>query len=366
VRKPLFNGKTRWQVVVAGLLLGSFLLTACGENSPSILNTFGPVAASESFLFYVILIIATIIFVLVEGALIFSIIRYRERPGMPNPRQIHGNLRIEVLWTVIPSIILFIVLFFTIQGLVNVATQPTSSNTLEVRAVGHQWWWEFYYPKYNITTADELHAPVNTIVQVDLYSNNVIHSFWVPALTGKTDVIPGHNNMRWFKADATGTFLGECAEYCGAQHAHMAFHAVIQSSDDFNTWVSTQQQAAVTPSFALAAQGKQIFMGQCTGCHGIVGDNLKGYDDPQVKCNDPAIACLVGPNLTHFGARGLIAGGILTNNRDQCSPGADLLQRCHLAQWLKDPQGIKPGNDMVVNLTDDQIQALVAYLESLN
>ncbi|MBV9019727.1 MAG: cytochrome c oxidase subunit II [Ktedonobacteraceae bacterium] len=366
MRKPLFNGKTRWQVVVAGLLLGSFLLTACGENSPSILNTFGPVAASESFLFYVILIIATIIFVLVEGALIFSIIRYRERPGMPNPRQIHGNLRIEVLWTVIPSIILFIVLFFTIQGLVNVATQPTSSNTLEVRAVGHQWWWEFYYPKYNITTADELHAPVNTIVQVDLYSNNVIHSFWVPALTGKTDVIPGHNNMRWFKADATGTFLGECAEYCGAQHAHMAFHAVIQSSDDFNTWVSTQQQAAVTPSFALAAQGKQIFMGQCTGCHGIVGDNLKGYDDPQVKCNDPAIACLVGPNLTHFGARGLIAGGILTNNRDQCSPGADLLRRCHLAQWLKDPQGIKPGNDMVVNLTDDQIQALVAYLESLN
>lgn len=365
MRKPLFGGTKHWLLVVLGLLLGSILLTACGENSPSVLNTFGPVAASESFLFYVILVIATIIFVLVEGALIFSIIRYRERPGMPNPRQIHGNLRIEVLWTVIPSIILFIVLFFTIQGLVSVATQPAGP-TLNVEVVGHQWWWEFYYPQYHITTADELHAPVNKIVHVDLYSNNVIHSFWIPALTGKTDDIPGHDNQKWFKADKTGTYLGECTEFCGAQHAHMAFNAVIESSDNFNTWVSTQQQAALSPAAnSMAAKGKQIFAGQCTACHGIVGVNLKGDDDPRVKCDNSTTPCLVGPNLTHFGARSLIAGGILTNNKDQCSPGPDLQQRCHLAQWLHDPQGIKPGNDMMVSLTNDQVNALVVYLESL-
>lgn len=367
MRMPLFQRAKRGVLLGAGVLLPSILLAACGENSPSILKTAGPVAEREGFVFWVILVIATIIFVSVEGMLIYSIVRFRERPGMPTPRQIHGSLRIEVLWTVIPAFVLFIVLGFTIQGLFAVAPDARPAGpTVEVRAVGHQWWWEFYYPQYNITTADDLNIPVGSVVHVSLYSNNVIHSFWVPQLTGKTDLIPGHNNEKWFKADKTGTYLGICAEFCGAQHANMRFQVRATSSDEFQSWVSTQQQAGVTPAAGtLAADGAKIFAGQCTSCHGIVGvAGLKGYDDPKVKCDSPTVPCLVGPNLTHFGGRDLIAGGVLTNNKDQCQ-NPNNLQNCNLAKWLTNPQAVKPGNDMVVNLTPDQIKALVAYLEGL-
>jgi len=172
----------------------------------------------------------------------------------------------------------------------------------------------------------------------------------------------------------TGVYYGECAEYCGAQHAHMAFNAVIDTRDDFNTWVTTQQQAAVAPAAgSLEAAGAKIFNGVCTTCHGIVGhgvagnDNkyITGYQDPKVACDDPNKACLVGPNLTHFASRNLIAGGVLIHNRDQCLDPNNLTN-CNLAKWLANPQGIKPGNDMVVNLTPEQIKDLVAYLESLN
>ena len=381
MRTPLFRGTKRWLLIVTGLLLSSILLAACGENSPSILDTHGPIARSESFVFWVILLIATLVFVGVEGMLVYSIIRFRERPGMPNPRQIHGNNTLEALWTIIPAVILFIVLFFTIRGLFEVApsSQPAGP-TVNVEAVGHQWWWEFYYPDYKITTADSVHIPANTVIHVTLYSNNVIHSFWIPALTGKTDVIPGHDNEKWFKADPDTvgkTFMGICAEYCGTQHANMRFNAVVDSTDGFQTWVSAQQQAAVAPAAgSLAAAGAQLFAQQCTSCHGIVGVNLKnaqsggqdyGYVDPKVACDDPKANCLVGPNLTHFGSRGLIAGGVLENNAAQCQPdNPNLLKECNLAQWLRDPQAVKPGNDMQIGqLSDDQIRQLIAYLESL-
>ncbi len=380
MRKSLFRNPRPWMMLFTGILF-AFFLVACGEDSPAqygphtILNTFGPVADSERFLFYIIFGIATTIFVIVEALLIFSIVRYRSRPGMANPRQNHGNLRVEVLWTVIPALILFVILGVTIQGLFQVSTVPQDKNSITVVAVGHQWWWEFYYPQYNITTADSLHAPVNTVVNVKLYSNNVIHSFWIPALTGKTDDIPGHDNTKWFRADKPGVYFGECAEFCGAQHAHMAFNAVIDDSRDaFNTWVTTQQQAAVAPATnSLEAQGAKIFNGVCTTCHGIVGHGvagsddkyITGYQDPRVACDNPNKACLVGPNLTHFAQRNLIAGGILIHNRDQCLD-PNHLENCNLAKWLANPQGIKPGNDMNVNVTKDQIAPLVAYLESLN
>jgi len=316
--------------------------------------------------------------VLVEGALIYSIIRYRDRPGMPMPKQTHGNNTLELLWTVIPAIILFIVLIFTIRGLLQVAPeqQPTGKR-INIRAVGHQWWWEFYYEDYKITTADSLHIPAGTVIHVDLYSNNVIHSFWVPKLTGKTDVIPGHDNIKWFEAnsDTVGkTYLGICAEYCGTQHTNMRFDVVVDSADGFNTWVSTQQQAATTPTAGLAAQGAKIFAAQCTSCHGIVGVDLQksgtapyGDDDPKLACNAANAKCLVGPNLTHFGSRHLIAGGVLAWDDASCDPNdPNLLQHCNLAKWLNDPQGIKPGTDMSIGpLSKEQLQQLVAYLESL-
>lgn len=380
MRKFFSRGMRRWGPLAVAVLLSPLLLTACGENSPSILNTSGPVASSESTVFWAILIIATIVFVGVEGMLVFSIFRFRERPGMGNPRQIHGDLRLEMAWTIIPMLILFVVLFYTIRGLFQVApeAEPVSSNTVTVEAIGHQWWWEFYYPQYHITTADTMHVPENTDIHVDLYSNNVIHSFWVPALTGKTDVVPGHNNTKWFKADpgtAGKDYLGICAEYCGTQHANMRFSVHVDSTDNFQSWITTQQQAAAAPAGgSLAAQGAQLFQQQCTSCHGIVGVDIKSSSipDPSVVCDAPSASCLIGPNLTHFGSRQYIAGGVLTNNVSDnggqaCNPdNPQLLQQCHLAQWLNDPQGVKPGNDMNIGqLTPSQIKSLVAYLEGL-
>jgi cytochrome c oxidase subunit 2 len=381
VRMPVFRRAKRWFTVVVGLVLSSILLTACGENSPSILKTAGPVAATESGLFWMILAISLVIFILVEGALVYSVIRFRERPDSPTPYQNHGNMTLELIWTVIPTIVLFIVLFFTIRGLLQVAPEAEPAATaaqpkISVNAVGHQWYWSFYYQKYNVTTSDTLEVPVGTTVHVDLFSNNVIHSFWVPALTGKTDVIPGHANDKWFVADKVGEYMGECAEFCGQQHANMRFSVKVVSNDDFQTWISTQQQAAAAPTSTLAEQGETLFKNQCSTCHGIVGVDAKQYYNEVQECTDlpgghpnGSPQCLVGPNLTHFGSRSLIAGGVLTNDisAGKCDPNnANLLQTCNLAKWLNDPQAIKPGNDMVIGqLTKTQISTLVAYLEGL-
>jgi cytochrome c oxidase subunit 2 len=378
VRMPVFCRTKRWLLLCSCLLLFSILFAACGENSPSILDTHGPIADSEGTVFWVILGIATFVFLAVEGALIFSIARYRERPDMGHPRQIHGSTKLELLWTVIPTIFLVVILVFTIRGLLQVApeSEPADANKVTVTAIGHQWWWEFYYPKYGISTADTLEIPTNTVVHVDLFSNNVIHSFWVPQLTGKTDVVPGHNNAKWFKANDPGTYEGICAEYCGTQHANMKFNVKAVDPNTYMTWIHTQQQAALSPATTTNAKyspadGLAVFQQNCVSCHGIVGVDETKYNNIQANCNtshDNASDCPLGPNLTHFGSRDLIAGGVLTNNKDQCDPNdPNILQHCNLAKWLHDPQGIKPGNDMAIGqLSDTQIRDLVAYLESLN
>jgi cytochrome c oxidase subunit 2 len=377
VRMPVFHRTKRWLLLFSCLLLFSILFSACGENSPSILDTHGPIASSEGTVFWVIFGIATFVFLAVEGALVFSIVRYRERPDMGNPQQIHGNTKLELIWTIIPTIFLVVILVFTIRGLLQVApeAEPADPNKVTVTAIGHQWWWEFYYPKYNITTADTLEIPTNTVIHVDLFSNNVIHSFWVPQLTGKTDVVPGHNNSKWFIANEPGTYEGICAEFCGTQHANMKFNVKVVDPNTYMTWIHKQEEAAVAPAKSnakySAADGLAVFQQNCTSCHGIVGVDETKYNNIQANCNtshDNASNCPLGPNLTHFGSRDLIAGGVLTNNKDQCNPNdPNLLQDCNLAKWLHDPQGIKPGNDMAIGqLSDTQIRDLVAYLESLN
>lgn len=337
---------TRWGVAPVLVLLSAVFFGGCDPKTPSILDPKGPVALAESNLFWIIFGIATFIFVVVAGWLLFSIIKYRERPGMPDPRQTHGNTKIEIAWTIAPSIVLFVVLIFTISSMFQLA-EPASANTLKVRAVGHQWWWEFQYEGTApaVVTGDELHIPVGTVVHVDLSSNNVIHSFWVPSLTGKTDVIPGHDNFLWLQADKPGSFRGECAEYCGTQHANMNFVVIADPPDVFASWLNAQQAAAMAPTTPQQQSGFALLKtAGCVGCHAISGVNT----DAQGR--GPTI----GPNLTHFGSRTLIAGGVLSNTSD------------NLATWLSDPQNVKPGNDMIIRkLSPSEISDLVAYLESL-
>ncbi len=378
------NRLLRWLLpVLLGLCL--LLVAGCSVGNSSILDPRGPVALQESGLFWFILVVATIVFVLVEAALIYSVLRFRARPDSPEPRQIHGNTKLEIWWTIVPSLILFLVLGLTVRTLFMIQEPTDSGPTMYVNVYGHQWWWEFRYynnandaltsagalhtnplddsPKPTVVTADELVVPVGTTVHLNLVSDNVIHSFWIPQLTGKTDVIPGHQNHMWFKADTPGIYQGACAEFCGDQHAHMRFEVVAKQQGSgvgsFGAWMTAQQAgAAEPPPNSLAAEGKKLFFSgvfanntACIQCHSIYGTT---YGPNNIKAQG-----LIGPNLTHFGSRDLIAGGVLQN-----CPGQ---QDCPtLAEWLTNPQSVKPGNDMPdMGLTPDQVKALVAYLESL-
>lgn len=334
---------TRWGLAPVLLVLSAMLFGGCDAKTPNTLNPAGPVAKTQSDLFWIILVIATVIFVVVAGALLYSIIRFRDRPGAPEPRQTAGNTKLEIAWTIAPSLVLFLVLIFTITYMYKLA-QPAvaSSSVVHVEAIGHQWWWEFRYTDASpvVVTGDELHVPVGTVVHVDLVSDNVIHSFWVPQLTGKTDVIPGHDNSMWFQADKAGQYRGECAEFCGTQHANMDFVVVADPADQFQTWLSAQQAEAMAATTDAQQAGQHDFLTLgCVACHTIAGTQAKGT---------------IGPNLTHFGGRLLIAGGVLSNTNQ------------NLTTWLSDPQAVKPGSDMVIpQLSQQQVSDLVAYLESL-
>jgi cytochrome c oxidase subunit 2 len=320
-------------------LIALVALAGCGEtNGANFLNPAGPQAQQEANLFWFILIVATIIFVLVTGALLYSVIRFRSRPGGPAARQFSGNTPLELVWTIVPSVVLLIILVVTINTLFVGLARPQAAE-LTVQAIGHQWWWEFRYPDQKVVTADELVIPVGKVVDVQLISNNVIHSFWVPEIAGKTDVIPGRTNVMWLKSDKTGTFRGECTEYCGQQHANMNFQVVVQDDAGFQNWITQQQQLPSEASQAMP--GQKIFAQRCFTCHLI-----NGQKELQTQ---------IGPNLTHFGSRTLIAGGVLTNTPE------------NLKAWIHDTQQFKSGNDMpaFTAIPDDQLDQLVAYLESL-
>jgi cytochrome c oxidase subunit 2 len=348
------SGIRRWIGVALLGFIAAVLLSAC-NNAPSIMEPAGPIAESEKNMAWLVFIIAAIVFVGVTSVLLYSVFRFRARPNSPAPRQVHGNTTIELVWTITPTVILFILLAITISTMFALG-QPNDPNTITVRAIGHQWWWEFQYPDPSnpsqmlAVTADEMHMPVNTVVHIDLISDNVIHSLWVPQLGGKTDVIPGHNNTMWLKATQTGNFRGECTEFCGAQHAHMDFVVIAQSSSDYQAWLSAQAASAATPATGSAeANGLNVFKSNgCGGCHTINGVQF-------------AIG-KIGPNLTHFGSRMLIAGGVLDNNTT------------NLSDWILHAQTVKPASDMPSfdgspgskgNISQSDLNDLVAYLQSL-
>lgn len=281
------------------------------------------------------------VFLVVVLMLTFVLIRYRDRGAhQPLPKQVEGNHYLEVLWTVVPVILLVFLAIPTIADAFRLAA-PAGANALQITAVGHQWWWEFDYPGLGLVTADEMHIPAGQKVEITLKSTDVIHSFWVPSLGGKEETIPGQPNLMWLEADQAGTYAGQCAEFCGLSHSLMRFFVVAQSPADFNTWVSGLRHPDTTPHTPLAAQGLALFNQYgCGGCHTIDGTSAQGT---------------VGPNLTGLGNRAVVVAGALQNNASD------------LSQWIHDPSAIIPGTVMppFKGLTTAQMTALTTYLEGL-
>lgn len=334
-------GRRRAYLPAASIL--ALVLGGCAAHPQTTLSPESDYGQNIQNLFALTFWAAVGVFLVVGGMLVYAAIRFRGRPGDPRPPLLHGNRNLEIAWTAAPVVILMFIGVPTV-GLIFQSGGDAPANALQVTAIGHQWWFEFKYPDQHVVTANEMHIPTGRAVNIALQSTDVIHSFWVPKLAGKRDMIPNHTNYIWFTPEKTGTYYGECAEFCGISHANMGFRLVVDTPADFAVWLSAQQRPALAPGNAQAQAGAKTFLtAGCTGCHTIAGTNAKG---------------VIGPDLTHFGSRLTLAAGLLPND------AADL------QHWLADPQGVKPGNLManVVkpgSLTPQQIADLNVYLENL-
>jgi cytochrome c oxidase subunit II len=363
--------------VIFGVLTLGLLLLACQPDAPqSTFGPAGPVAQQQLQLFNVALWIMVAVFVLVEGALLYAAIRFRRRPGQGLPRQIHGNTPLEITWTIIPTILILglgvwsVFVLFDLQNPPAMANPGNPSEPLEVTVRGHQWWWEFEYldadgEGKHITTANEMRIPVGRPVILHLRSDDVIHSFWVPRLAGKTDVIPTRQNRMWIQADETGTFHGQCAEFCGIAHAQMKFLVHSLTEEDYDNWVEGYGRP---PQLSAQAQrGQQVFnsVGGCLVCHTTTGPDQRQVVEGRVQGWLAGGPIAPGPNLTDLGLRDTLGAGLLDLNRE------------NLRRWLNDPESIKPGNRMTdraaayqtsdghIRLNQAQVSDLIEYLLSL-
>lgn len=307
---------------------------------------------------------AVLVFVLVEGALLFAMWKFRGRPGDAEPAQVHGNTTLEVIWTAIPVVILVAIGVPTIKTIFRTSATPESPD-VEIEVIGHQWWWEYRYPGLGVVTANEMHVPVGKTVSLRMWSADVLHSFWSPQLAAKRDVFPQGPrfqkiNPLWFRAGTTGDFTGTCAEFCGIQHARMGLRVIVQTEEEFAAWVARQRVGSplvnggvVAPAVDSAgvpmpvdpviAEGRQTFQAAgCIACHAMVGTPLAGT------------TALMGPNLSHFGSRTTLGANMYPNTPE------------NLAAWLRNPQAMKEGSLMVLPrpLTEDEIGTLVAYLRA--
>jgi cytochrome c oxidase subunit 2 len=356
------------------------LLTGCARHAPQdYLRPAGPNAAKAHHLFKEIFWFAVVpVFVIFEGLLLISIVRHRRRAGRSDPLEVDAPTKLR--WVVVPAIVLMGIdlLPFPKEAMTTfqLARAP-KGDVLEVDVYGHMWWWEFVYPgyrvpkapaSYRVSTANELHIPVGRPVQLTLRSiepglkslpdfrtgnpdqlpAGVIHSFWVPRLAGKQDVVPGRENKLTLQADEPGVYQGQCAEYCNLSHANMRLRVVAQTAEDFDTWIAEQKRAAVRPTSGPAADGYELFVGKggCLACHTAVGIEGNSF-------------ARVGPNLTHLKSRATFAGATFENTAE------------NLKQWVKDPPAMKPmrpkeGTGMPNRgLTKEEVEKVVAFLETL-
>jgi cytochrome c oxidase subunit 2 len=291
------------------------------------------------------LAICTGIFVVVAGLLTFTIVRFR-RHRMDDgrePAQVYGSNRIEIAWIVIPVLIVVTLGMATARAVVEVQKKRLPADALKVTVIGHQWWWELRYPELGIVTANELHVPLSTtakpaVTALKLESADVAHSFWVPQLAGKTDLIPGITNNMWIDPRQEGVFLGNCAEYCGMQHANMLLRVIVDSPEDFERWAAAQKMDAVTDPTLESARATFLSL-NCINCHTVSGTIAKGT---------------FGPDLSHLMSRATLASGMIPNTAE------------NLHAWLKDPQAIKPGNLMPnMQLNPRELDEVLKYLSSL-
>lgn len=375
----------RWAgAAVSGAAL--VLLAGCSLNikgPQSALDPQGVVAQNQYDLFMLTLYVTSFVFVAVGGTLAFAIWRFREKKtDDPNfiPPQSHGHPVLEMGLVAGSAALLVIIAIPTFGGIIfsQIVPDEHSEGAIEINVTGYQWWWAFEYPEHGFYTANEMVFPAGRAVRVNLRSNDVIHSFWLPKLAGKVDVIPGQENFLWLMADEPGYFWGQCAEFCGDSHAYMLFRARALSEEDYEAWLKAQQQQAVRledgsfePLLAreewlgheqLPAsiseedilRGAEVFRSTCAGCHSV---------DPRQQTN--------GPNLAHFGSRTSIAAGWFENEFDQ------------LYRWIRDPDRVKPGNFMArgfigsdgstvvmpglddYDLSDEDVRAVTAYLYTL-
>lgn len=326
-----------------GLLPPASLVSWLEAPAQSALHPAGPAATEIARLWWMMLAAFTAVFVIVLALLLYAI--YRGTPTSPattgretGTAPPWGRTGFIVAGGVILPILVLTPLF--VYSLTAAGRLRTPANAVTIRVIGHMWWWEVRYPEQGIVTANEIHIPAGQPVRLELTSADVIHSFWVPRLNGKRDLIPGIENVFWIQADAPGRYRGQCGEYCGTQHANMAFEVIALPAEEYAAWLATRATPRTEPAAAEAQRGRQLFLTSgCVQCHAIQGTRAKAN---------------TGPDLTHIGSRQKIGAALLPNTRE------------NLARWIADPQAIKPGIKMPrTELNVDDLQSLVTYLEGL-
>lgn len=353
MRRPLY----RHHQIFRAVLLFAFALTCvllAGHvepvwgNTDGVTSIFRPLsqpAQEIKELSVLVLAICASIFAVVAGLLVYAIVRFRHRAGdeLSEPPQVYGSNQIELAWTILPLLIVFVLILVTSRTIADIQNRKAPPTAVHATVIGHQWWWEIRYPELGIVTANELHVPASDgrgsrPTFLKLQSADVAHSFWVPQLSGKTDLIPNRENLMWIEPTRPGTYPGNCAEYCGTQHARMLIRVVVQPPDEFERWAKAQQQSAAAET--NAAEGRKVFFANsCVNCHTIGGTSALGK---------------FGPDLTHLMSRETLAAGAAPNTTD------------NLRLWVRDPQKIKVGCLMPnMQLTEAEVDQVVAYLQTL-
>jgi len=311
-------------------------------------NIFAPESTPARSILHLSILVLTVtgtIFAVVSALLVYSISKFRARSASANsePAQVYGSTQIELAWTIIPILIVVVLFVATARGIHEIQDAPMPANALQVIVIGHQFWWEYRYPQLGVVTANELHIPLSNTAHprptfLQLLSADTDHSFWVPVLAGKTDLIPNHPNRLWMDPQHTGIFVGQCAQYCGTQHAKMLLRVSVDSPEGFAEWVREQQRPAIAEE--RVAVGKRVFeTTACINCHSIKGTVANGR---------------FGPDLTHLMSRTTIAAGAALNTPE------------NLRLWIENPDAIKRGSLMpAMQLSKSDRDALVGYLETL-